>query len=180
MPPFPAYFSGVPVIYPPLGALADSVGGLTGARILSLVFMLGATVVLWSVTNRLHGRRAAFFACALFAALGPTLHLGAFATFDAMSLFLMTLAAWLVVRAGDRQDATAWMLAAAVTLAVANATSYPSALFDPVVIVLALVVALAQARGQARRRARPDPAGDRRPADHPRSADRREPLYHRH
>jgi Dolichyl-phosphate-mannose-protein mannosyltransferase len=142
LPPFPAYFSGAPVIYPPLGALADSVGGLTGARILSLIFMLGATVALWSVTNRLLSRRAAFFACALFAILGPTLHLGAFATFDAMSLFLMTLAAWLVVRAGDRQDATVWMLAAGVTLAVANATSYPSALFDPVVILLALVVAL--------------------------------------
>jgi 4-amino-4-deoxy-L-arabinose transferase-like glycosyltransferase len=148
LPPFSAYFSGAPVIYPPLGALADSVGGLTGARILSLVFMLGATVALWSVTGRLHGRRAAFFACALFAVLGPTLHLGAFATYDAMSLFLMTLAAWLVVRAGDRQDATVWMLAAAATLAVANATSYPSALFDPVVIVLALVVAMPRPGGK--------------------------------
>jgi hypothetical protein len=38
--------SGSPVIYPPLGALADSVGGLAGARILSLVFLLGATILL--------------------------------------------------------------------------------------------------------------------------------------
>jgi hypothetical protein len=148
LPPFPAYFSGAPVIYPPLGALADSVGGLTGARILSLIFMLGATVALWSVTDRLHGRRAAFFAAALFAVLGPTLHLGAFATYDAMSLFLVALAAWLVVRAGDRQDATVWMLTAAFTLAVANATSYASALFDPIVILLALVVALPRPGGK--------------------------------
>src|SRR5690242_9087858 len=28
IPPFPTYFSGAPVIYPPLGALADSLGGL--------------------------------------------------------------------------------------------------------------------------------------------------------
>src|SRR5580658_244619 len=81
LPPFPSYFSGSPVIYPPLGALADSLGGLTAARILSLVFMLGATVTLWSITDRLHGQRAAFFATALFAVLGPTLHLGAFATY---------------------------------------------------------------------------------------------------
>ena len=46
LPQFPAYFSGAPVLYPPIGALADSVGGLTGARILSLIFMLGATVAL--------------------------------------------------------------------------------------------------------------------------------------
>src|SRR6202045_4659553 len=36
LPQFPAYFSGAPVLYPPVGALADSVGGLAGARILSL------------------------------------------------------------------------------------------------------------------------------------------------
>ena len=51
LPQFPAYFSGAPVIYPPLGALADSVGGLAGARILSLVFMLGATVALWATAG---------------------------------------------------------------------------------------------------------------------------------
>jgi hypothetical protein len=148
VPPFPAYFSGAPVIYPPLGALADSVGGLTAARILSLVFMLGATVALWSVTDRLHGRRAAFFAAALFAITGPTLHLGSFATYDAMSVFLVALAAWLVVRAGDRQDATFWMVAAGVTLVAANATSYASALFDPVVILLALIVAFPKPGGK--------------------------------
>ncbi len=102
VPPFAAYFSGSPVIYPPLGALADSVGGLAGARILSLVFMLGATVLLWGTAARLFGRRAAFFAAALFAVLGPTLHLGSFATYDALSVLLVALAAWCVVRAGDR------------------------------------------------------------------------------
>jgi len=148
LPPFSSYFSGSPLIYPPLGALADSVGGLTAARILSLVFMLGASVALWSTTKRLHGQRAAFFATALFALLGPTLHLGAFATYDAMSMFLVALAAWLVVRAGDREDATVWMLAAGVTLAVANATAYSSALFDPIVILLALAVAFPKPGGK--------------------------------
>ena len=51
VPPFPAYFSGAPVIYPPLAALADSVGGLAGARLLSLVFMLGATALLWATAS---------------------------------------------------------------------------------------------------------------------------------
>jgi hypothetical protein len=148
LPQFPAYFSGAPVIYPPLGALADTLGGLTGARALSLIFMLGATVALWSATSRLYGRRAAFFAAALFAILGPTLHLGSFATYDALSVFLVTLAAWIVIRAGDRRDATAWMLAAGVTLALANATSYASALFDPVVLLLALAIALPKPGGK--------------------------------
>jgi hypothetical protein len=148
IPQFPTYFSGAPVIYPPLGALADSLGGLTAARILSLVFMLGATTMLWATAGRLFGRRAASFAAALFAVLGPTLHLGAFATYDAMALFLLALAAWLVARAGDREDATIWMLAAGVTLALANATSYPSALFDPVVLLLAVVTAFPRPGGR--------------------------------
>ena len=109
MPPFSSYFSGAPVMYPPLGALADSVGGLAGARLLSLAFMLGTTVLLWGVTSRLFGRRAAFFAAALFAVAGPTLHLGAFATYDAMSLFLLALAAWLVVGApNSRRRLAGW------------------------------------------------------------------------
>jgi hypothetical protein len=142
IPAFPAYFSGAPVLYPPLGALADHAGGLAAARILSLAFMLGATAFLAATGTRLFGRRAGLFGAALFAIAGPTLHLGAFATFDAPSLLLTSLAAWLVVRAGERADATAWMAGAGVTLALANATAYSSALLDPVVVILALLTAL--------------------------------------
>ena len=141
VPPFAYYFSGAPVIYPPIGALADSIGGLAGARVLSLAFMLGATTLLWGTAGRLFGRRAAFFAAALFAVLGPTLHLGAFATYDAMSVFLVALAAWCVVRAGERGDATGWMIAAGAALALANAAAYSSALFDLIVLALALLTA---------------------------------------
>jgi hypothetical protein len=151
IPPFASYFSGAPVIYPPLGALADSVGGLAGARVLSLVFMLGATVFLWGTAGRLFGRRAAFFAVALFAVLGPTLHLGSFATYDALSVFLIALAAWCVVRAGHRQEGTGWMVAAGVALAIANAAAYASALFDLAVFVLALLTALPSGKLAARR-----------------------------
>jgi len=148
IPPFSSYFSGAPVIYPPIGALADSIGGLAGARILSLIFMLGATTLLWGATGRLYGRRAAFFAAALFAVFGPTLHLGAFATYDAMSLFLVALATWLVVRAGDSGDATGRMVAAGAVLALANATAYSSALFDPIVVLLALLTAVPNPGGK--------------------------------
>jgi Dolichyl-phosphate-mannose-protein mannosyltransferase len=152
LPPFATYFSGAPVIYPPLGALADNVGGLAGARVLSLVFMLGSTVLAWDVTRRLFGRRAAFFAAALFAVLGPTLHLGSFATYDAMSLFLLALATWLVAGAGERGEATGRMAAAGVVLALANATAYSTALFDPVVLVMAVFVAWPAGRRAAARR----------------------------
>jgi 4-amino-4-deoxy-L-arabinose transferase-like glycosyltransferase len=142
IPNFPAYFSGAPVIYPPLGALADSIGGLEVARILSLCFMLGVTSLLWATTARLYGQRAALLAAALFATLAGTQFLGAFATFDAMALFLLALAAWLGVRSADCQfrARTALLITTGVTLAAADAVKYATALFTPVVLA---VVALA-------------------------------------
>ena len=151
IPPFASYFSGAPVVYPPIGALADSLGGLTGARLLSLVFMLAATALLWGTARRLFGLRAAFFAAALFAVAGPTLHLGAFATYDALSVALTALAAWCVVRAGDGEG-TGWMVAAGTALAMANATAYASAVFDPVVLALALLTGWPAGRRLAARR----------------------------
>ena len=153
VPSFSPYFSGAPVLYPPVGALADSAGGLAGARLLSLAFMLGCTVLVWDVTRRLFGPRAAFFAAALFAALGPTLHLGAFATYDAMSLFLLALATWLATGAGERGEATGRMAAAGAVLALANATAYATVLFDPVVIIVTVLIAWPAGRRVAARRA---------------------------
>jgi hypothetical protein len=149
IPAFTTWFSGSPVIYPPIGALADSIGGLAGARILSLCFMVGASCLLWGTTSRLYGRQAAFFATALFAVIGPTLHLGAFATYDAMALFLMALAAWCACGGRTREDATGWILAAAAALALANAAKYASAIFDPVIVVMAVLSAYPRPGGKA-------------------------------
>src|SRR5487761_1642029 len=142
IPAFPAFLSGSPALYPPLGAIADSLGGLAAARILSLGFMLTATALLWGTVTRLYGRRAAFFACALFAVLGPAIRLGAFATYDAMSLCLLALAGWCAVRAGAHQKSSGWLVGTAVALALANGTKYASALFDPVVAGLVLFTGL--------------------------------------
>src|SRR5580698_8851379 len=150
IPNFPAYFSGAPVIYPPLGALADNVGGLAAARIISLLFMLGVTSLLWATTVRLYGQRAALLAAALFATLAGTQFLGAFATFDAMALFLLALAAWLGVRSADCGfwPRIALLIASGVTLAVADAVKYAAVLFTPVVLVLIALAVLRQ-RGVA-------------------------------
>jgi 4-amino-4-deoxy-L-arabinose transferase-like glycosyltransferase len=148
-PPFPTWFSGAPVLYPPLGALADSAGGLAGARILSLFFMLGATALCYSMTSRLWGRTAAIFAAGLFASLGSTQYLGAFATYDAMALFLLAAATWLCVRAAGEpaERAVPLLVAAGITLALANASKYATGLFDPVVI-LAAMLATTQAKNR--------------------------------
>jgi hypothetical protein len=138
VPPFPTYFSGAPVLYPPIAALANSLGGLTGARVLSLCFMLGATVLLHGVTRRIFDRQSAAFATALFAGLGSAQFLGAFATYDAMALFLLATAVWMGVRAAGcltMGARLALLLLAATALVAADATKYAAALFDPVVLL---------------------------------------------
>jgi hypothetical protein len=137
---FPTFLSGAPVIYPPLGAIADSAGGLAAARALSLCFMLGATVLLSGVTRRIFTRRAALFAAALFAGTGSVQFLGALATYDAMALFLLALATWLGVRAAAARPAARYLLltGTAVALAVADAAKYAAMLFDPVVVVVTM------------------------------------------
>ena len=152
IPDFPAYFSGAPVAYPPLGALADSAGGLTAARLLSLACMLGVTGLLWAVTARLYGRRAALLATGLFATLAGTQFLGSLATFDSPALLLLTLAAWLGVRAAGARHPlarTGLLVAAGLALAAADVTKYAAALFTPVVIALVALAMWRQRRGWA-------------------------------
>jgi len=145
---FARYFSGAPVIYPPLGALANDIGGLAGARILSLCFLLGATALLYSVTCRLFDRRAAVVAAAVFACFGMTQNLGPYATYDAMALFLLALAAWLAIRSEGRWGELA-LIACALVLVLADATKYASLLWNPVVIALAALGPAESARLRA-------------------------------
>jgi hypothetical protein len=142
IPAFAYYFSGAPVLYPPLGALANHFGGLAGARLLSLGFMLTATVLLHGTTRRFFDRAAANFAGFLFAVLGSTEFLGAFATYDAMALMLTAFSAWLVVVAGTRGGASRTFLLsfAGGVAALADATKYAAALWTPVIITLAVLV----------------------------------------
>jgi len=138
IPAYPTWFSGAPVIYPPIGAVADRLGGLVAARLLSLAFMLAVTSLVWATATRLlEDRRASFFAAALFAVLAPTLHLGSYATYDALALLLLALAAWCAAGARTGRPVIRRMAAAGILLALANATKYATILYDPTVLCVA-------------------------------------------
>src|SRR6185312_6945772 len=98
VPGFQTYFSGAPVVYPVLAGLADELGGLATVRLLSLVLMLCATVLCYATGRRLYNRRSGLFAAGLFAGTGAAQFLGAFATYDALAIFLLASATWLGVR----------------------------------------------------------------------------------
>ena len=132
---YSSYFSGAPVLYPVLGALADDVGGLAAARAVSLIAMLGTTALLYSLTRRLFNERVGLCAAVIFSVTESALFLGRLATYDAPALFLLALATWIVVRTAPFR----WpvYLLAALPIGLAVATKYASALFVPTIVVLA-------------------------------------------
>jgi MFS family permease len=147
VPELASYFSGAPVIYPVLGAVADTYGGLATARLLSLCFMLGSTWLLYLITRRLFGSKSALFSAAMFAGLAASQFLGAFATYDAMAVALLAGATWLGIRAADsrrRRRRLALLILAGAALALADMTKYAATLFDPVVIAAAATFAWRQ------------------------------------
>jgi hypothetical protein len=132
---YPSYFSGAPVLYPVLGALADHIGGLEAARALSLLEMLAVTGLIYAMTRRLFNERVALCAAVVYAVTEPALFLGHLATYDATALFLLTVATWLVVRFSS--GARPLYLLAAPVLVLAVATKYATLLWVPSVIALA-------------------------------------------
>lgn len=151
---YSTYFSGAPFLYPVLGASADGVFGLEGARALSLAFMLGATCCVWGVTRRLYGRPAAACAAALFAVAAPTLFLSRLATYDPMSLFLLSLSLWIVVATARRPAPLVLLAVPPAVLAVG--TKYAGLLFVPTIVLVAVFAGRygghTRVTGEARRR----------------------------
>ncbi len=76
---YASFFSGSPVLYPLLGALADTWGGLAAARHVSLLTMLTATGLLYSLTRRLFNERIGLCAALIFSVTESAIFLGNFA-----------------------------------------------------------------------------------------------------
>ena len=151
IPAFATYFPGAPIVYPLAGAAADAVAGLAGARALSLIFTLIATILLWSTTSRLYGRWAAYFASGLFGVAATTQVVGAFATYDAMSLMLLAAATWIAVCASGSRVAVRVVLLVitAALVGLADAASYTTVIWDPVVVTVAILVTWRAKGGKA-------------------------------
>ena len=131
---YASYFSGAPVVYPVLGAAADSIGGLGAARTVSLLAMLATTGLLYSLTRRLFNERVGLCAAVIFSVTESALYLGHLATYDAPALCLLALASWIVVRTAAFRWPVYLLAAPVLTLAVAD--KYAAALFVPTIVLL--------------------------------------------
>lgn len=130
--------SGAALIYPPIGALADSIGGLAGARILSLCFMLISTALLYFTGRHLFGTCAAVCGALLWAVSEPVLRL-TFATYDPLACMFIALSAWLIVQSTVRRHRGELVAAAAFCLALGSVTAVSFAIMIPVVVLFAFL-----------------------------------------
>ncbi len=127
--------SGAPQLYPALGAIANAIGGLAAARILSLIFMLTSTVLLYLTARQLFTERSVIMGVALWSVSEPALRL-AFATYDALSCMLMIFAVWLGVQAAVRKRRGELVALSAMALALGSLTTFSFAIMVPAIVVI--------------------------------------------
>jgi len=125
--------------------MGDSVGGLQGARTVSLAFAVAATIAVYRLGRELFGAVAGVIGAAAFSVCGSVLFLSHFATFDSMAMAFVAAAAWLAVRSAKRDDLL-WAPAVAVLLALAFLTKYGTGVYTPLVAALAVAVSWHGAR----------------------------------
>jgi 4-amino-4-deoxy-L-arabinose transferase-like glycosyltransferase len=136
---YATFFSGSPYLYPLIGAVANAVGGLGAARGLSLLFMLGATIMLYRTTVLLFGKRAAIWSAGLFALCGPCLFMSHLATFDAPAVFLLASGFWFGVRSGRNK---VLMLETVALTVLAVAFKYAALVYAVPIVVVAGICAI--------------------------------------
>lgn len=147
-----AYFSGAPGFYPPLAAIGDYFGGLQGARLLSLIFIIATMVCVYGITRELFGTMAGLFGAGAFAVNGSIIMMSHLATYDAMMIAFIAAAAWLAVRSAQR-DGMAWAPIVAALLTAGFLAKYTAAIYVPVVAVLASAAGWRNFRWEVVRRA---------------------------
>lgn len=133
-----SYFSGAPAIYPVLVGMVDSVWGLPGARGLSIVCIVIATIGVFGLARMMFGSLAGVFAAAAFATCGSTIYQSNWATYDAMTAALIALGAWAAVYAGRHNSLLAGP-AVSLILTLAILTKYAGVAYLPVIAALVVL-----------------------------------------
>jgi hypothetical protein len=134
------YYPGNVSFYPSIASAFVSTVGMQALRALSLVLMLGTTTFLYLWTHRLFNERVGLAAAAAYAMIASTAMLGALATSDALALFLLAAATWLVVESIRGQ---LWpLLVAPVVVILAVLVKSAAFAYLPTIVLLALLVSV--------------------------------------
>jgi 4-amino-4-deoxy-L-arabinose transferase-like glycosyltransferase len=146
-----AFLSGAPGLHPIVGAIADSVAGVQGARLVSLFFVCIAIVATYGIGNELFGKPSGLLGAGAFALCGSVIFISQLATMDAMALCVMTLGCWLTVYSANH-DKLLWAPIVGLILTLAFLTKYATAVYVPGIAAIGMLLAWRHIRWGAVRR----------------------------
>lgn len=135
---FGNYFSGAPNLYPVVGGALDFAGGLSLARLFSLLCMLVANVCVYVIGRHLFNKNVGLLASLIFALTGSVQFVGKLATYDAPCLMLIAVATAIGITKRSMVSASI----VGTLLAVAAATKYAGLALVPFVLLMAFLVTL--------------------------------------
>jgi 4-amino-4-deoxy-L-arabinose transferase-like glycosyltransferase len=128
--------SGAVFLWPPLGSIGYDIGGITGARFISLLLALGTTSLVYLTALRISERRlTAAFAAAFAGITGLGFYVAASSTFEPLATFLLMLSVYLIIRANGR-----WPILVAAGAVLALATMAKYAVFGWIPVALGIVL----------------------------------------
>lgn len=138
------WMAGLPYVYPPLSALAYELGGLSGARLLNVIFGVLLVEEVYRFTKLLHlydkkvNEIAALIAAFLAAFSGIGIFLSKFATYDMPSFLLFMIGINSFLKAKYFANGKYYFLAF-LCLFTAFLTKIVIAIFFPILFVLSLI-----------------------------------------
>jgi 4-amino-4-deoxy-L-arabinose transferase-like glycosyltransferase len=135
-----------------VGAIADSVAGVQGARLVSLFFVCIAIVGTYGIGKELFGRLSALLGAGALALCGSVIFISHLATMDAMALCLIALGCWLTVYSANH-DKLLWAPVVGLILTLAFLTKYATAVYVPGIAAIGMLLAWRHIRWGALRRA---------------------------
>lgn len=136
----PAFLFGS-YLYPALSAVINNMGGVTGLRLASTLFMCLTSVFVYFTTRKLFGQKASLFSMMLFAFSGVILNLGQLAVYDALALPFLAASLFLLVTAVTSEHHQKYLLLASSVCAIlATLSKYIGLIYLPALCMTALAL----------------------------------------
>jgi 4-amino-4-deoxy-L-arabinose transferase-like glycosyltransferase len=132
---------GTVIIHPVLASLGDSLGGLYGARTVSLLFGLGLTYIIYLIGKTIYNQNIGLIAASIFIFTGSTLYLSKLATYDIIAAFFLGLSLLLILLSEKTQTIhrkNAWLFAGATALFFAAISKYVVPVYIPAITLYVL------------------------------------------
>ncbi|MFZ5907861.1 MAG: ArnT family glycosyltransferase [Nitrospirota bacterium] len=120
--------TGSVLIQPIFASLGDAIGGLHGARAVSIPFGLGLTYIIYLISRNLFSERIGFFSALIFLFSGTTLYLSKLATYDIVSAFFLGLSLLLIILSRQKKSFL-WLVFGSVSLFLSVMTKYVAAVY---------------------------------------------------